>query len=797
MTYESTILADAPTAYYILSEASGTTAFDSSGNSYNATLPSSGITYSQTGAIVGDTHTSMLFSASATLSLPYTLNPSTWSALSLEFWINLTSGWQYVVVTTDATSTLIYLNGTVYSTTTGDFIGIDTDIYYAGSPLSGDLNQVAIYNYVLTPTQIFRHYLQRISAGGFALWGNGTGTAQFDSFRVTQYPDPSLSLSPITPRVGNTSVNWNALTPTNTTLGIDISTDGVNWTDVTSNNGGNLPGIFSQPNPTTDGFTANTSANYISTSRFGGTTATWTYDTANSRLVATGGTNALYLSASISRADVDFFTDLDQSDAGGLVWRYNDVNNFYYLLIGDSLASSGTKNTITLYKVVSNVQTQLGTALITYNVGPSTNYYSVNFTRGTFRRFRVTMLSGVITCYVDGNALITYTDGSPLGAGQLGLFNNSGTVGSRYYQLWITQVGDVVTGTPALDIVTGKFVYTRQRLATTNPTQTPQLSDITTLATTPEIGTGSVIPNVTYNAAFIDQNFDSLASASGDYLWYIDPNKRFNFHANGAVAAPWILQSAPAGLVNVVDLEVNNDLELDVSNDLYRNRMTILGAQGVTSTQTITFVGDASTTTFTLGYPLAAAPVSITLNGVAQSFALKGSTGAQWYYAINDTVLQQDTSQSLLQSTDQLTVLYAGFFAETVTVDDTTEQARLALLSGDTGIVEAVEDHSQDNPPMTSDQAIAYAQSLINRYAITGRTLIFDTSRDGLAVGQTLSVFINELGVWDGQFLITEVDISLMKAVGDQNVFWYKVTCSELPRQASWAKLLASGLGLQ
>lgn len=635
------------------------------------------------------------------------------------------------------------------------------------------------------------------TSGGFTLFANGTGTVQYDSFRVTEYPDPSLSLSPITPRVGNTSINWNALTPTNTTLGIDISTDGVNWTDVTSGNGGNLPGIFSQPDPTTDGFSANTSANYTNTFRTGGGALTATFDTANSRLALTGGTNAAYLYTSISRSDIDFFADLDQSDAGGLVWRFVDANNFYYLQVNDSLSSTGTTNTMTLYKVASNVRTQLATSAITYNVGPTTNYYTVNFTRGTFRRFRVTMLSGVIACYVDGQQLITYTEGSPLAAGKLGLFNNGGTTGSRYYQLWIVQVGDYVTGTPQFDIVTSKFAYTRQRLATTDPTETPQLSDITTLATTPEIGTGGVIPNVTYNAAFIDQNFDSLGSASGDVIWYFTPDKRFNFHANGTVAAPWILQSAPAGLVNIVDLEVNNDLELDVSNDLYRNRMTILGAQGIIAPPPATFSGDGSTTTFTLGYPLAAAPTSITLNGVAQTFALKGSTGAQWYYAINDAVLQQDTSQTVLQSSDQLIVIYAGFFAETITVDDTTEQARLALIEGGTGIVEAVEDHSQDNPPMTSDQAIAYAQSLIERYAVQGRTLIFDTSRDGLAVGQTLTVFINELGIWDGQFLITEVDISLMKAVGDQQIFWYKITCSELPRQASWAKLLASGLGLQ
>jgi hypothetical protein len=651
----------------------------------------------------------------------------------------------------------------------------------------------------ITKDIVFRGNISgpRLTSGGFTLFMNGTGSTYFDHYRVTEYPDPALSLSPITPRVGNTFALWNALIPTNTTLGMDASLDGVNWTDVTSSNGGNIPGIFSQPDPTVDTFAINTSANYTSTFRTGGSTAAWTYDTANSRVVATGGTNGIFIYNVISRADIDFFADLDQSDAGGLVWRFVDPNNYYWLDINDSLTSV-SPNTITLYKVASNVQTQLGvTTSITYNVGPASNYYTVNFTRGTYRRFRVTMLGGVITCYVDGAQLFTYIDGSPLGAGKIGLYNNGGTVGSRYYQLWMVSVGDYVTGTPQFDIVTGTFVYTRQRLATTDPTVTPQVEDITTLATTPEIGIGGTIPSVTYNASFVNKNFDDLSKASGDYTWFIDQNKRFNFKANGTIPAPWILQSAPSGLVVTVDLEVNADLEMDVGNDLYRNRQILLGVQSPTSTQVASFVGDGNTTAFTLGYPLASAPSSIMLDGVSQTFGLKGTSGSQWYYAFNDPVLQQDSSQAILQASDSLVVTYVGLTAVTVVVDDTTEQANRKAIEGGSGIVENVEDHSSDNPPMLQAQAIAYAQGLINRYAIAGRTLIFGTSRNGLDIGQTLSIFLPEHGIWDGQFLITQIEIKLQKAVGDAQVWWYKVTCSELPRVASWAKLLASGLGLQ
>lgn len=629
-----------------------------------------------------------------------------------------------------------------------------------------------------------------IGSGGFTIWANGTGTFSADSLRVTEYPDPSLSLSTILPRLGATVVSWNALVPGNTTLGIDISYDGVNWTDVTSGNGASFPTLYSQTSPVTDGFGTNTSANYTSTNRAGGSLGTWTFDTTHSRLAATGGVNAIYTYSAMNRADVDFFVDMDRSDAGGVVWRYNDPNNFYYVRICDSLSSVATPNTITLYKVSGGVQTQLGTAAtsITYGPPPQVTY---GFTRGTYRRFRVSMLVGLITVSMDGVALITYTDGSPLGAGLIGLYNNGGTVGSRYYQLWMTPVGDYVTGTPAGDIVTGKFVYTRARLATTDPSATPQVQDLTTVALAPNIGIGIEIPSVTYVNSPVNKNFDDLAKQC-NYFWYIDhATRNAVFQQLGNIPSPWILQSATAGLVSTVELEVSSNFELDAGNTLYRNRQTILGVID-TLTTSATFIGDSSTRSFTLGYPLGAQPTLI-LNGVTQTVGTKGNVGYQWYYAIGDPVLEQDASGIVMQATDTLSVPnYIGQFVTNVTVDDLAEQAARAIIEGGTGIVEEVEDYTGKGLSKSAAQTLA--QQLIDRYAIAGRSLIFDTSRDGLAVGQTLSIFVPEHGIVDGQFLITQIEITLAKGVNDTQVYWYKTTVSELPRQASWAKLIASGL---
>ena len=59
-TYPMVILGDHPAAYYRLGEASGTTAFDSSGNSYTGTYLG-GVSLGQPGALAGDPDTSVGF----------------------------------------------------------------------------------------------------------------------------------------------------------------------------------------------------------------------------------------------------------------------------------------------------------------------------------------------------------------------------------------------------------------------------------------------------------------------------------------------------------------------------------------------------------------------------------------------------------------------------------------------------------------------------------------------------------------------------------------------------------------
>src|SRR5207247_10416036 len=116
-----------------------------------------------------------------------------------------------VVITVNATSTLPYLDGALFVSGSGDPVLVDQDIYYAGSYNSSDLDEIALYNYVLTPAQILKHFLTGsvILSGGFCLYANGTGLASFDDFRVTAYPAPALALEPLG-RLGRSVISWNA-----------------------------------------------------------------------------------------------------------------------------------------------------------------------------------------------------------------------------------------------------------------------------------------------------------------------------------------------------------------------------------------------------------------------------------------------------------------------------------------------------------------------------------------------------------------------------------------------------------
>ena len=237
MSYQSVILADNPIRYYRLGESSGTVAVDSGSQAQNGTL-NGGITLGQTGLLVGDANTSMLFDGSTGyITVPTTGFPSGVQAISLECWLSTTSlpgagtydfvvdvgtvvaeeelslytnnseiqfGFKaggnivssaitanttyHVVGTWDGTNLRLYINGSLVGSPTADAsanltIGactIGDQVGATGLRFPGTIDEVAIYNTALSAARVAAHYTAGRTVGlGCTLAGIGTLSETF------------------------------------------------------------------------------------------------------------------------------------------------------------------------------------------------------------------------------------------------------------------------------------------------------------------------------------------------------------------------------------------------------------------------------------------------------------------------------------------------------------------------------------------------------------------------------------------------------------------------------------------
>lgn len=592
----------------------------------------------------------------------------------------------------------------------------------------------------------------RQASGGFALWANGSGTASFDSFRVTTYPDMSVALTNAG-RACNSVINWNGNVPPNTSVTVQTSLDnGVTWQAATSGNP--IAGIPAQT-VYNDSFTANTSANFTQTSGNGGTSANWTWDTANSRIIAVGGSKAALLWTGVSASDTDMRVDLLQSENSGLVWGWQDANNYYALIIKDSSASSGA-NTATLFKVVGGVASQLAVAAISFPVQ-------------THHRFHLTMLSGVITVNMDENQILAFTDSSPF-AGLAGIYNESGT--SYIYMLQIT---------PQNPSVANQYLCVKHTLSTTDPTQTPQITDHQALVSDSTFGTGVTVPSVDYRTTYVSDNIDDQNTKS-NYWWSMGKGPVV-FQARNAQNSPWIMQST--------DILLGTLPTVEYSSDMYRNQQVLKGVIQ-TSIYQQAFIGDGTSKTWNVANPIVSVP-TITLNGLAQTVGLQGvDTGKAFYWQNNSTSITQDNSGTTLRKNlDVLNVAYQGAIGIDFELDNTGQiantisQAQLAATDGTTGIVSAIEDVSSQN--MDVNAATDYANQLLQRYGSIARTITFSTLHSGLSIGQSLPIFIPQLNIFDSVFLVVEIGTT-MRSVAGGTQYVYQIVASEAAALSSWTK---------
>lgn len=577
---------------------------------------------------------------------------------------------------------------------------------------------------------------------------------------------PVLSLAPVG-RAGATLVAWNGIQPTNTTIAVDTSLDGATWSQIGTGASGSgaIAGITTQTEPLIDLFNANTSLNYTSLYQTGGALATWTFDTANSRLEVSGGTNAILLyGSSTTGADCDISILTDASDGGGLCWRYQNQSNYYDVAVHDA-SSSSHANTLRLFKVVAGSRSQIGSDT------------TIAFTRGTPHIVRVVVISNNITVYFDGSVTIGTIDSAYTGAGLAGLRNNGNT--AQFYIFRQQFYGDDVTA---------KVVYSRVRLSSSDPTMTPQITQLSVSCRNANIQNGVYIPQSSYSLLNGNKNttaqiIDDLSKQSN--FWNKVIVGQLYFQAHTATLAPWSVWKKDTLVANI---------DIANINDGYRNNQWITGGMDVIS-QPQSFVGDGTRTSFALAYPVdSISSITLVSGGanIGQTVGIKGTdTGKNWYYAQGNNTIVQDTSGTPLLNTQTLTVVYNGQITISVNVRSDSEIARIAGLDNTTGIVEEPEDAGGLNKA----GMIQRASGLLSQFAVKSQQLKFTTMRAGLAVGQLISVFVSPLGLSDGTFLITDIQRYWKSTLVNGSVVvqpFYDITAVAGPVVGDWTRFISN-----
>jgi hypothetical protein len=321
---------------------------------------------------------------------------------------------------------------------------------------------------------------------------------------------------------------------------------------------------------------------------------------------------------------------------------------------------------------------------------------------------------------------------------------------------------------------------------------------------------GPVLPHFECSGAYVNDIFDQICAASlkatspvtpddAGYAYFIDGSGDLHFFSvlDGIGAASFsIADSTPVYL-----MEPPPSLKEDLSK--YANRVTVrVGALLGTGTTVSDLIhGDGATRTFTTSSPIGSLPVVKLDTGsgdVEQTVGIDGDTGKQFYYSLNSDTLTQDSGETLLISTDDLTVeftpiLTTGF----ITKNNEDEQAARRVIEGGSGIHELVVDNANLG---TVNDADSFCEALLNQYSRVAKTLTFsmDKNQDIPEPGQIVSVTLVRYGLTAAPMMIQRVSGEFLDARGSHHLlgnitggFWrWTIEATNGGYQPGWEKAL-------
>jgi hypothetical protein len=591
---------------------------------------------------------------------------------------------------------------------------------------------------------------------------------------------PPISLSPVG-SAGYSVVQWKSTEPNEQThVSVDVSPNGTNWTDISRNNGGQIPFILPLQDPAYENtFVSDYGTEYTEGALAGspnGVNATWIVDRSKHALVGTGGTYAFVAYNAQKLGDGEIIFDMVQAERGGCVWRLsNDYASCYELNIQDDTSQRTPSNSMRLMKVVNGIHAQLGDGA------------TITFQRGVATRFKIVQIGKVITVTVsyplyaaDGVSILggdtqtlTYTDASPLVGGMVALRSNGGI--NSYSYLRMQQYGDDMTN---------KMLYVRQRLSTADPLYTPQVEEITASVRGSTIATGALIPKTTYSVVSgstnsIAQDLDDLAKQS-NYWWRVKYGIPY-FMPQEGIPAPFSITGR--------DLLYAANVNVIYNSDLYRNEQIMIGGIDIEGRQDIR-IADGFRTSFDTSVAIDSVS-SVLVGGNLQLVGQSNiDTGKDWYYQQGQIGISQDAADEILPYGTEVVINYLGQVPIIVKARNNGQIAYLAAIDSTSGVVTVVEQAEG----LSADAEVKLALSRLAQYGKYAINLEWQTYRPGLQAGQFLHVSLDQHGLVNLPTIITSVECvpTMLSISGVQYmVERFTVQCTSGPLVGAWSNLFA------
>ena len=238
--------------------------------------------------------------------------------------------------------------------------------------------------------------------------------------------------------------------------------------------------------------------------------------------------------------------------------------------------------------------------------------------------------------------------------------------------------------------------------------------------------------------------FTELCEQAG-FAWWIDTDKKVHMQARVSVTAPFAMSDAAPHCSRLLVLRRKTN---------YRNVQYVRAGIDLTAFRTESFVGDGTRKVFTVAYPVGAVPTTIAVNGVAQTFGIRGvETGKAWYWNKGNTEIQQDDAGTALTDAQTLAVTYQGQVPIIVSARNESAIAARVAIEGGAGEYNNVDDDPTIN---SSTVALDKAQALLARYGTIEDVVEWETEDAGLRAGQLIPLSFVKHDL-DSEFLIERV----------------------------------------